>query len=179
MTQYFHEEEYTSAKEQRKKTLIIFYVILSIYLLASIAFVIYYTTLPYKSPIINDIKTIHHVITAVMSIFSMLYLGIAFKRVNRFYRMMFNLKTGLKETTIATFLRYDETPQEKDGVDCKALIFSEWNKYKKDYYERKVLVLEEKEYPEFTENQTIKFVTQGNLLISYEIIEDNDKEDNQ
>ena len=37
-------------------------------------------------------------------------------------------------------------------------------------YERKVLVPVEKEFPKFTENQNVKYITQGNVLYSYEIL---------
>jgi hypothetical protein len=94
-----------------------------------------------------------------------------FRRVNRYYRLTHNLNTGLRETSIGSFFEYDESIQDKDGVDCKSLIFVEWNKYKNDFYERKVLVLYEKPFPEFKEKQTVKYVTQGNVLISYEIQE--------
>ena len=178
MTQYFFEDELLKVKEQRKKVLNLFFVILAIYVLASVGIVIYYTTLPYTKPdTITLVKVIHHVITAIMVIFSLIYLGIVYKRVNDYYKMTVNLKTGLKETSTATFLRYDDDIQNKDGVDCKALIFSEWNKYKKDYYERKVLVFYEKDYPELKENQTVRFITQSNLLVSYEIVENQNIEE--
>ena len=78
--------------------------------------------------------------------------------------------TGLKETSTGSFFEYDETLQDKDGVDFKSLIFIEWNKFKNDFFERKVLVFNEKPFPEFTEKQNVKYVTQGNVLISYEIL---------
>jgi hypothetical protein len=83
---------------------------------------------------------------------------------------MVNLCTGIRETSTGSFFEYSESVQDKDGVDCKALIFLEWNKYKKDFFERKVLIPYEKEFPEFTENMNVKYVTQSNLLISYEIL---------
>ena len=84
--------------------------------------------------------------------------------------MNLHMKTGLKETFIGSFFEYDERIQQKDGVDFKALIFLEWNKYKQDFYERKVLVPFEKEFPKFSENQNVKYITQGNVLYSYEIL---------
>ena len=84
--------------------------------------------------------------------------------------MTINMIHGLKETFVASFLEYDESLREKDGVDCKSLIFIEWNKYKKEFYERRVLVPFEKEFPKFEPNQNIKFITQGNVLVSYEIL---------
>ena len=171
MTDYFLLDELNSAKKQRKRILIFYYVILGIYLACAIAVFVYYLTLPYKAEQIVWVKVIQYSLGGLFVIFSFLYLGIKFKRVNRYYKLCVNLSVGLKETTVASFLRYDEDVQQKDGVDCKALIFSEWNKYKKDFYERKVLVFYEKPFPEIKEGENVKFITQGNFLISYEIIE--------
>ena len=171
MTNYFVEQEYIDAKAQRKRTLTAYLVIAVLYLISSIAMVVYFTTLPYKSPTIGTVKFIHYAVSVVFVVFSVIYLGIVFRRVNRYYKLTYNLNTGLRETSIGSFFEYDEHIQDKDGVDCKALIFIEWNKYKKDFYERKVLVFHEKPFPEFKEKQTVKYVTQGNVLISYEIQE--------
>ena len=62
----------------------------------------------------------------------------------------------------------------KDGVDCKELIFNEWNKFKEVYYERRVFVLYEMDFPDIPEKSMVKFITQGNVLISYQIL--NEKE---
>ena len=171
MTNYFVEQEYIDAKAQRKRTLTAYLVIAALYLVSSITMVIYFTTLPYESPNIGTVKFIHYAVSVVFVIFSVIYLGIVFRRVNRYYKLTLNLNTGLRETSIGSFFEYDERIQDKDGVDCKALVFIEWNKYKKDFYERKVLVFHEKPFPEFKEKQTVKYVTQGNVLISYEIQE--------
>ena len=103
-------------------------------------------------------------------IFSFIYLGIVYKRVRRYYKICVHLSTGLRETTVANFIEYDETIQDKDGVDFKSIVFLEWNKYKKDFFERKVLVFYEKPFPEIPEQSNVSFVTQGNVLVSYEIL---------
>ena len=45
------------------------------------------------------------------------------------------------------------------------------NKYKNDFFERKVLVFYEKDFPEIPEGANVRYVTQGNVLISYEILD--------
>ena len=77
---------------------------------------------------------------------------------------------GIKEKYTGNFLEYDETVQVKDGVDFKSLVFIEWNKYKNDFFERKVLVFNEKPFPEIPEKANVNYVTQGNVLIEYEIL---------
>ena len=84
--------------------------------------------------------------------------------------MMKNLFSGIRETSTGSFFEYDESLRTKDGVEFKSLVFLEWNKYKDDFYERHVLVLIEKEFPKFEENQNVRYVTQGNVLVGYEIL---------
>ena len=108
--------------------------------------------------------------TAVFVAFSFIYLGIPFKRVRRYYKMCQHLSTGLRETSVGNFLEYDENIQDKEGVDFKSLVFIEWNKYKKDFFERKVLVFYEKPFPEIPEKANVSYITQGNVLVSYEIL---------
>ena len=170
MTKYFFNEEFYKAKKQRKIVLSIYLVVLAIYLVLSVGFFLWFKTLPYKSPEITRVKFLHYSITAIFVIFSFIYLGVPYKRVNRYYRMTLIMIHGLKETFVASFLEYDESIRDKDGVDYKSLIFIEWNKYKQDFYERRVLVPYEKEFPKFEENQNVKFITQGNVLVSYEIL---------
>lgn len=170
MVEYYDREELFRAKIQRKKTLALYLVLLGVFIAVSVGLLVWYLTLPYKSPKIATVKVIQYALIFVFTVFSFIYLGIKFKRVNKYYHLFYNLETGIRETSTASFFEYDEDLQEKDGVDFKALIFLEWNKYKKDFYERKVLVFYEKEFPKFSENDNVRFITQGNVLISYEIL---------
>ena len=178
MIDYFKESMYEQARKQRKTVLTIYFVVVAVYLLVSVGIYLWYRTLPYLSPTITTVKIIHYSITAIMVIFSFVYLYIPFKRVNRFYRLTYNMVTGIRETSTGSFLEYDETLQDKDGVDFKSLVFIEWNKYKNDFFERKVLVFDELPFPEIQEGQNARYVTQGNVLVSYEILEQEQEEDN-
>ncbi|MBQ9734744.1 MAG: hypothetical protein IJV95_02675 [Clostridia bacterium] len=170
MVEYFLEKHYLDAKKQRKTTLNIYFMIMGLYLIASVALYWWYRTLPYLHSNITTVKIIHYSLTAIAVIFSFIYLGIPYKRVNRYYKLTYNLMTGIRETSTGSFFEYDETLQDKDGVDFKSLVFIEWNKYKNDFFERKVLVFDEMPFPELKENQNVKYITQGNVLISYEIL---------
>lgn len=175
MIEYYTDAELVSAKQQKKKTLIIYFIVLGVYVLATVAFFIYYLTLPYSgykdtAHTISLVKWGHYSLTAIFVVFSFIYLGIVYKRVKRYYKMCVHLSTGLKETTVANFIEYDETVQDKDGVDFKSLVFLEWNKYKQEFFERKVLVFYEKPFPEIPIQANVSFVTQGNVLVSYEIL---------
>lgn len=175
MIEYYNDAELQSAKKQKKKTLIIYFITLGIYLLISVACFIYYRTLPYSgygdtAGKITVLKAIHYGITALFLIHTFVYLGIIFKRVNRYFKLCRNMSTGLKEQSTGSFFEYDEKIQDKDGVDFKALVFIEWNKYKKDFFERKVLVFYEKPFPEIPVQANVSYITQGNILVSYEIL---------
>ena len=171
MKDYFLDEYYFQAKKQKKIVLGSYIAVMAAYLIISLGIFFWYRTFPYQDPRIVTAKVIEYSLTAVIVIFSFIYLGIPYKRVNRFYKLTHQMKTGIRETSTGSFFEYDETLQDKDGVDMKSLIFIEWNKYKNDFFERKVLVFDEKEYPEIPEGANVKYITQGNVLISYEILD--------
>ena len=175
MIEYYTDAELSSAKKQKTRVLTGYFIVFGVYLLISVAFYVYFLTLPYSGykdtgHTISLIKAGHYSLTAVFVIFSFIYLGIKYKRTRRYYKMCHNLSTGLREQSTGSFLEYDENIQDKDGVDFKSLIFIEWNKYKKDFFERKVLVFYEKPFPEIPEEANVTYVTQGNVLVSYEIL---------
>ncbi len=171
MTEYFKQEYLQQAKVQRKKTLTVYLIALALYVALSVVVLVRYMQLPYASEKITVIKIVEYVLTFIMTVFSFLYLGIKFKRVNKYYAMCKNLSEGLREEFEANFFEYDDTLATKDGVDVKALVFLQWNKFKNDYYERKVWVFYELPFPEIPENATVKFITQGNVLFSYQILD--------
>lgn len=171
MINYYKKEMLEQAKAQRKSTLLAYFIVLGVYVLLSAGVTFWFLIQPYKAPTITWVKVTQHSLSAILVIFSFIYLGIKYKRVNRYYKMMVNLDTGIRETSTGSFFEYSHTLQDKNGVDFKSLIFLEWNKYKNDFFERKVLVFDEMPFPELEENANVRYVTQGNVLISYEIIE--------
>ena len=144
-TQYFDESLFTDAQKQRKNVLIWYYVVIGVYAILSVGLFLWYRTLPYQSSMIATVKFIHYSLSAIFVVFTFLYMGIPYKRVNRFYRLTRNMCEGIKETSTGSFLEYDSSIQDKDGVDFKSLVFIEWNKYKNDFFERKVLVFYQEE----------------------------------
>lgn len=171
MVDFFKTEEFDVAKKQRKKVLIWFFVVLGVYLLSSLAVLFWYLTLPYMSETIKWVKVVQYSLVAIFVIFAFLYLGIPFRRINKYYKVLRNMVSGLRETSTGSFFEYDESIQTKDGVEFKAIVFLEWNKYKNDFFERRVLVYAEKDFPVFEKNENVRYVTQGNKLCSYEILE--------
>ncbi len=167
---YYTDEDFFKAKKRRNNMLFILLGMLAVYLAISATFLVFYLRLPYKSSKITPLKIGHHAVTVVALGAMFFFLCVPYKRARNYYKMLFNMKTCVRENNTGSFFEYDETLQEKDGVDCKALIFLEWNKYKNDVFERKVLVFYDKPFPELKEKDTVRFITQGNVLISYEIL---------
>lgn len=168
MIEYFKENILAGAKKHRKKSLIIYFSFVAAFVVAALALFIWYTTLPYASPKITTVKLILYPLTVLFVIFSFIYLGISGKRVKKYYELCTKISVGIKERSEAEFIKYDDRLATKDGVDVKSLVFSEWNKYKNEFYERKVLLFYELPFPELTEGKKYAFITVGNVLVSYE-----------
>ena len=167
---YFVDGDLLKAKKQKTLLLIIFLITAAAFTaFLCVMFFVVYMGLPYGSDKILLVKIITYAVILLFVGFCFVYLGLPYKRAKKFCVFLTNLKTGLKEKSVATFLEADGELHEKDGVDCKSLVFIEWNKYKKDYFERRVLVFYEREFPVIPEKAEVEFITQGNFLISYEI----------
>ncbi len=168
--EYFTNEDYLQAKKQRKKTLAVYIAVLSVYLAISVCILIFYMNLPYGSSLNTWVRVAEYTLTFLMVVFTFIYMGIPYKRVNDYYKTCKNMKEGLKESSQGVLKETSEEVQRKNGVDMKAMTFSVYNQIKKGYFERKVLVFHEKPFPEIDIEDTVKFVTQGNVLLSYEIL---------
>ena len=169
LTEYFTDEMYESARKKRKKLLTIYLIVLGVYVLAIVGLFVWYRLLPYKSPKITTIKLIAYPLTGVFVIFSFIYLGLPYGMCNKYRKLALNMKTGAKEVSDGTFIETDEGMTIKDGVEMKSLVFLEWNDFKKEFYERKVLLFRDGEFPPFSKGDEVEFVTQGNVLLSYKI----------
>lgn len=170
--QYYKNDFYLEAKKQRNKTIIGYFIMLGMYLLLTVGIFLWYGTLIYEDDRITTVKIIQHILTAIFIIISVAYLGIKYKRVNKYYQKCIDVHTGLTETSFGNFIEFNESIESKDGVDFKSLVFLELNKNKNNFFERKVLVFYEKPFPDLVEGQNVKYTTQGNVLKYYEIIEE-------
>ncbi len=169
---YYKKEFFQEAKEQRNKTLLVYLMALGVFLLITVALFLWYGTLPYEDERIKLVKFIQYVVLGVFVLFSGVYLGIKFKRVQKYYKKCIDVETGLTETSSGVFIETNESIQSKDGVDFKCLVFLELNPKKNNFFERKVLVFYEKPFPEIEEGVKVKYTTQGNVLKYYEIVEE-------
>jgi phosphoglycerol transferase MdoB-like AlkP superfamily enzyme len=126
MIEYFLLEDLQKAKVQRKKTILIYLSTLVVFFAYLIAMLLWYWTLPYKHPQISLIKWLLYPTGVAYMVFSYVYLSICYGRVNRYYKLCDKVLYDKKETYEGQFLRYDDSLDFKDRVDCKNLIFKEW-----------------------------------------------------
>lgn len=173
--EYFTNEDYLQSAKQRKKHLAIYLTVLAMYLVISGCVLFFYMNLPYGSGLNAWVRVIEYVLTFFMVVFSFVYLGIVYKRVNDYYKICKKMLNGLKEKSEGVLIELEENVQVKDGVDMKSMIFLTYNQSKKGYFERKVLVFYEKTFPKIDLDDRVEFITQGNVLISYEILQKADK----
>ena len=168
MTYYFNEEWVNKARKRKNLLLAIYFITLAVYLAFSVLMFIWYRTLPYHSPTISKIKWIHYPVTAVFVLFSFIYLMIPFWRARAYYMLVSDMERGKKEKYTGVYMGESDEVQDKGKVDMKHLKFSVYNKFKNEYFERKVLVFADKPFPEIKEGDTIDFYTQSNVLYGYE-----------
>lgn len=169
MITYFKSEFVSEAEKEFRKNLVIYIVTAIFYLIYSSIFLIWYLTLPYKSGQITTIKVCLYPVSVIFVIYSFIFIGIKIKRAYAYKRLCSNIAVGLKENNSAEFLGYDYTVSEKDGVEMKSLLFIEYNKFKKENYERRVYVFRDKDMPLLEKGQKVNFITQANILCEYEI----------
>ena len=172
MQNFFTQQEFDSVKKQRLSSILTIIIVLTVYLMLFVTTIINYLKLPFEDARGVSYKAILYTISGIVIIYLYVYIGIKYRRVNKYYKMMCGLFNGSFIEDVAKFVSYSVAKESKDGVDVKSLVFLQWNKYKNDYFERKVLVFYEMPFPEFKPNDTVRFITQGNMLISYEIVDE-------
>lgn len=171
MIDYYNNELRDNSKKQLKKMRILYYSLVALYLIFAFCSFFWETTLVYGSKTIWLIRLIFYGVSLVMIFFSFIYVGVKMRRVKKLLRFCKMIDCGIIHENEGTFFEYSESIQENNGVDFKALIFIEWNQYKKDYFERKVLVFYERPFPEFEKEKLYRFTTKGNVLMKYELVE--------
>ena len=169
MTIVFNDDDLINAYKQKQRIWYTYLAVLAVFLVICIANIVYYVSLPYEDPMQPLPIWIVCVASCAFVIFSYIFLGIKFHRVRKYYKIISYLSVGMKQVYNSRFLRYEE-PELKDGVDYYVLIMSEWNKKKSEYMDRKIYCDREKPRPEFQSGDIVRYLTQGNVIVEYEVI---------
>ena len=170
MIKIYEDSDLWNAYRQKRRILAIFYAITAFAVAAFVTLVVLYTQLPYNSPDGKWIIVATSVLAALYTAFAFPYMGISFKRCRAYCKMLRYISVGLKDTALHPFKGIDDWTTH-DGVDVNVAVFSVHNHKREEDMERQVFVDGEKDFPPFEEGKSVRMVTQGNLLIEYEILD--------
>ena len=178
MVKLYTDADFWAARMQRKKLLGIFLGVTGAFVLFLAGMFTYYILLPYQDPNQTWVIVVTSVVTALYLMFTFPYMGISYKRCNAYYKMLRYLSAGLKEVSVLPYTEVDDWTTH-DGVDVNVAIFSAWNYKREEVMKRQVYVDGEKDFPPFEEGRYVRFVTQGNLLVEYEMLDEYVKDKNK
>ena len=170
MTKVYTDADYLSAHKQKKKIFWVFMLITLVYALGCGVFVWYHASLPYDESTFWAQFGVY-ALSVVYAVFAYVYLAIKFSRSRRYCKMLDNLNTGLKSVEKNFFFEFRRNVLQKDNVDAVSGIFGVWNTRKNEWQEREVYFDKEKPLPPFENGDYVRYITQGSVLIEYEIIQ--------
>ena len=175
MTKIYNDNDLWDCFKQRRIILGVFLGITFLYVAAFAGFLTAFILLPYQDPNGTWIQIVLSVVTAIYIIFCFPYMGICFKRSNAYCKMMKFISIGLKECSCLPFEGIDDWTTH-DGVDVNVALFTMRNRKTEEDMSRQIYIDGEKDFPPFEEGDRVRLITQGNLLIEYEIVTKEGKE---
>ncbi len=171
MTKLYHDLDLVDAMRQKRRLLAGFLCVTGVYLAGLITCLTLYILLPYHDPTGVWYVVGTSVLTGLYIIFCFPYMGISYKRSRAYCKMLKFISVGLKEYAVLPFEGIDDWTV-KDGVDVNVALFSVKNVKKDEKMTRQIYVDGEKDFPAFEEGKKARLISQGNLLIAYELTEE-------
>lgn len=175
MVKLYTDDDLWNAVKQKRRILGIFLAVLSVWLLATSGCATWYALLPYQDPMLKWVIVIACVITALFLMFAFPFMGISYKRSKAYVKMLKFFSEGLKECCVAPFDGVDDWITH-DGVDVNVADFSVPNIKRDGMMTRQILIDGEKDFPPFREGVKARMIVQGNLLLEYEILQEDEDE---
>ncbi len=170
MIKVYTDEDFNQVYEQRKKILYVFLGVALVYLAACIACLCYHISLPFGDQKSIIPKIIVGVLTAIFVCFAFPFLSIKFYRVNKYYKMLYAISHVIKNKEENYFVKFEKDTLQKDNIDTVTCVFMTWNRKKQEWMRREVYFDAEKELPEFGRGDLVRYVTQSNFIVEYEIL---------
>ena len=170
MIKIYSDEDFSAISEQKRKVFLTFIGVSAVYLAICIACLIYHVSLPYGDPLLPVPEWIIYITTVIFVAFSFPYLGIKYYRVRKYYRMLYYVSEGIKNDEQNYFVRFENCDLQKDFVDVVACVFMIWNKKKQEWMKRIAYIDAEKTLPDFKSGDFVRYITQGNFIIQYEVL---------
>lgn len=169
MNKLYSDRDLLDALKQKKKLYLIFWIVTAFVFLGFLACVVFYLLLPYHDDRGNIIVAVTSVLMSLYLIFLFPYGGICLKRIRSYCKMLSFLSVGLKESAVLPFEDIDDWTT-RDGVDVNIAVFGVKNIKRDEVMHRHIYIDGEKDFPPFRVGDQVRLVTQGNLLIEYEIL---------
>ena len=98
-------------------------------------------------------------------------MAIKYSRVRKYCKMLSYVSEGLKMEEQNYFYSFREKTLQKDNIDVMACVFETWNKKKCEWMEREAYFDPEMPQPPFDSGDYVRYVTQSNFVIQYEILQ--------
>ena len=172
MQNFFTQQEFDSVKKQRLSSILTIIIVLTVYLMLFVTTIINYLKLPFEDARGVSYKAILYTISGIVIIYLYVYIGIKYRRVNKYYKMMCGLFNGSFIEDVAKFVSYSVAKESKDGVDVKQMVFSVYNERRNAWFDRTIYIPYEKDFPVFNVGDMVKLRSQSNFLISYKVVSD-------
>ena len=170
MTKIYTDADYLSAYNQKRKIFWFFMLITALYAGVCLVCVLYHASLPYEETAVWA-QVITYAVSVVYAVFAYIYLAIKFSRARRYTKMLDNLNLGLKSVERHYFFEFRKASVQKDNVDAVAGVFGVWNNRRHEWQEREVFFDKEKPLPPFDNGDLVRYITQGSMMIEYEILQ--------
>ena len=170
MISVYNDADYLSAYKQKRRLFTLFMCVTGLYLAFCVAWWIYFMGLPYVANKFLP-KACVFTASALYATFAFVFLAIKYSRVRRYNKMLGYICEGLKMEETNYFYRFREKELQKDNIDVSACVFETYSKKKQEWLEREVYHDVEKPLPPFEEGDLVRYVSQSNILVQYEILE--------
>ena len=167
----YTDADFLAAVAQRRKIFGIFLTVTFVYAAFCIGWLIYYIGLPYNDPMQTLPKWMVWIASALYVVFTFPFMGIKYRRVNCYYKLLYTISEGIKNEEKCYFAFFAEKDLQKENVDVVSCVFKTWNKKKQEWMEREVYFDVEKEWPDLEQGDFVRYVVQSNFLIRYEVLQ--------
>lgn len=167
----YTDADFLASVAQRRKIFGIFLTVTFVYAAFCIGWLIYYIGLPYNDPMQTLPKWMVWIASALYVVFTFPFMGIKYRRVNCYYKLLYTISEGIKNEEKCYFAFFAEKDLQKENVDVVSCVFKTWNKKKQEWMEREVYFDVEKEWPDLEQGDFVRYVVQSNFLIRYEVLQ--------
>ena len=171
MTSVYTDADYLAVYKQKKRLFNVFLGVTVAYLAYCIAWLIYHMSLPYGDEMLYLPQLFVYVGTAAYVIFIFPFMAIKYSRVRKYYKMLTYVCEGLKMEENNYFYTFREKALQKDNLDVTGCVFETWSRKKSEWLEREAYFDVEKPLPEFSSGDYVRYITQSNFIIQYEILQ--------